>query len=250
MRRRFRGIRSRGRSNRTWTSQSASGQFMGYKSRKIRSRTFKRILWRDTLSQNHYRSSGTGLATLATGTTQGIGTVLEVDPLFIGTPGPTTAFYTATGGLLPQDLTGTTATFGTGRLVIRGGRVGITVSAPASVTDEIACTIWVVFLKKGANRSALPALASYGVMIDGSPDFTTEFGKVLYQRNAILNTAYPNMTVEHRLRLQSIDQHEFATVVGQQIAFIVAVQNLSSTTSVTMNVATYHDLSFSGDAAT
>lgn len=243
-RRRF----ARSRRNKTWTSQSATGNQFNYRTRRMRPRAWRRMLWRDTIGQQHYRSQGQGTGTLTTGTSQGNGNVQIFNPTFIGVPGPTTAFWTATGGLQPTDAGAAVATFGASDLVIRGGRIGITISCPDAVTQEVACTIWVVRVQEDPNYTFVPTVQSYGGMIDSTPDFQKRVGKVLYNKSAILSGAYPHMTLEHRLRVEKIDQEIFGTELGSQIIFIVSIANLQSADDLTLFTSVYHDLSFTGDA--
>jgi len=244
-RRRF----ARGR-NKTWTSQSATGNQYNYRSRKLRPRAWRRKLWNDTLAKTHYRSSGNGAGTLATQTTIGSATVSIFFPTFIGTPGPTTAFWTTTGGLVTPDTGETAPTFGPGDIVIRGGRIGITITCPDAVTEEIGVTIWVVRLTNDPNVGAIGATLPYGSMIDINPDFAYRVGKVLYNKQAILSGAYPSFTLEHRMRVEKIDKEIFGTELGHQVAFIVAIANLQTTDARTLSTIAYHDLSFTADAIT
>lgn len=234
----------------TSTFQNSYGFGMQYRSRKLRAGTWRRKLWNDTLAKTHYRSSGNGVNTMTTGTLQGIGNVTVSYPTFIGTPGPTTAFWTSTGGLQPPDLGATNPTFTVGDMVIRGGRVGVVVSVGDTVTDEIGVTIWVVKLVKDPNNANIASAISYGSMIDATPEFVTRVGKVLYNKTAIINNTNPSFSLEHRLRVQKIDQEIYGTELGDQIAFIISAANLTDTSSETINLLNYHDLSFAADATT
>nr|UOF81678.1 putative capsid protein [Cressdnaviricota sp.] len=242
-RRRFRRSGNAG----TFTSQSASGLNTRYKTRRIRPRAWRKILWRDTMAKTHYRSVGQGSGTITTGTSQGNGNVVTAYPTFIGVPSATTAFWTATGGLNPPDTGGATPTFALGDLTIRGGIIGTTVSCQDTITNEIGVTISVVKLMKRPNTALVPASNPWGCQIDGDPEFTTQFGKVLYKRTAILSGAYPHLTVQHRLRVQKIDQEIWGTSLGDQVVFIISCANLQTADSETLNLTTYHDMSFSGD---
>jgi len=241
---------ARGSRTKSSTFQNSYGFGLNYKSRMLKRSTWRRKLWNDTLAKTHYRSSGNGVSTQTTGTIQGVGNVAVYYPTFIGTPGPTTAFWTSTGGLQPPDLGATNPTFSVGDITIRGGRVGIVITVPDAVTDEIGVCVWVVKGKEDPNQGNIPAAIAYGSMIDAGPEFNTRVGKVLYTKTAILNNTSPSFSIEHRLRVEKIDQEIYATELGRNVMFIVACSNLTDTSDNTINVLGYHDLSFSADAAT
>jgi len=246
---RRRGRRRGTRKTISWTSQTGTLQGLQFKSRKLSKRSWRRKLWQDTLAVQHYRSSGVGPATLTTSTVQGDGSTTIVLPTFIGTPGPTTAFWTATGGLQPTDEGATAVTFDETDLVIRGGRIGITITCPDTITEEIGVTINVVRVFSNPDYGLVPAVVTYGSNLDSGPDFSRRFGKVLYKKTAILSNTYSSMTVEHRLQVEKIDQETFGTVLGGQVIFIVVLTPLQTSPAVgyELPALTYHDMSFTGD---
>jgi len=233
----------------TWTSQMGVGKNLTYRSRKLSKRTWRRKLWADTLATTHFRSSGCSPVTTTTSTAQGDGLVTLYLPTFIGTPGPTTAFWTATGGLQATDEGAGTVTFDTTDLVIRGGKVGITLTCPDAVTEEIGVTVYVVQLYSNPDYQLLPNIVTWGSMVDAGPDFNRRLGKVLYNKSTVMSNTYSNFTLEHRLKVQKIDQETHGTVLGNQIGFVVTATPLqtSPVTGFDLPTIVYHDLSFSGD---
>ena len=135
--RRFGGRRRSTRARtKSWTTQTGGGQSMRYRSKRLSGKKWRNLLWRNTLASQHWRSVGLGASAPVTGTTIGVGVVTINLPTFVGTPGPTTAFWTATGGVLPADEGEATPIFQAADFVIRGGQIGITVSAPDTVPDR------------------------------------------------------------------------------------------------------------------
>jgi len=245
-----RRIRRRGgRRTLAWTSQTGTLQGIQFKSRKLTKRAWRRKLWQDTLAVQHYRSSGVGTATLTTSTALGDGSVTIINPTFIGAPSATTAFWTVAGGLQATDEGATAVTFDETDLVIRGGRIGITITCPDTITEEIGATINVVRVFPNPDYGLVPAIITYGSNLDSGPDFSRRFGKVLYKKTAILSNTYSSMTVEHRLMVEKIDQETFGTVLGGQVIFVVVLTPLqtSPVAGYDLPALTYHDLSFTGD---
>jgi len=247
--RKRRFARKRGPSNITWTSQTGVGKNLGYKSRKLSKSAWRRKLWNDTLAVQHYRSIGVGPGVATSGSVQGTGENTLVFPTFVGTPGPTTAFWTTTGGLQITDEGGASVTFDETDLVIRGGRVGITVTCPDTITEELGVTVSVVNTIANPDIGLLNGTTTYGSNIDAGPDFTRRFGRVLYRKTTILSNTFSNFTYEHRLKVQKIDQETHGTVFGSQIVFIVTVTPLqtSPVTEYSLPYLAYHDMSFTGD---
>lgn len=240
----------RGAKNITWTSQTGVGKNLIYKSRRISKKSWRRKLWNDTLAVQHYRSIGNTINTVTSSVTQAIGANTLVLPTFVGAPGPTTAFWTATGGLQATDAGAATVTFDETDLVIRGGRVGITVTCPDTITEEIGVTISVVRLISNPDFGTLPTTTVYGSNIDAGPDFTRRFGRVVYRKTAVMSNTYSNFSLEHRLTVEKIDQETFGTVLGGQIGFVVTVTPLQTSPGAAYSLPTisYHDLSFTGDS--
>lgn len=239
----------RGKKTISWTSQTGSAQGLQYKSRKISKRAWRRKLWNDTLAQQHYRSAGVGPNVVVSSTAQGDGAVNVINPTFIGVPGPTTAFWTVTGGLQITDEGGTAVTFDETDLVIRGGRIGLTITCPDSITEELGVTINVVRAFANPDYGLVTGTITYGSNLDAAPDFNRRFGRVLYKKTAILSNTYSSVTLEHRMQVEKIDQETFGTVLGGQILFIVVVTPLQTSPAVAyqLPILTYHDMSFSGD---
>lgn len=240
---------SRKRRGLSWTTSSGSAKSMNYRSKKLKRSSYRSHLWRMTLAETHFRSAGNTATTVTTGTSPGSGTVSLVLPTFIGTPGPTTAFWTTTGGLQIPDVGSSAYTFSGGNMVIRGGQVGITISAPDTVTDDCNVKIFVVSLAARPDFTLLPGTAPYGTMIDSNPDFS-RFGKILYVKERTMNYQSPTFTLVHRLRVQKIDIEDWGTTLGSQIAFVVVATNMIDTTANALSAVVWHDMSFAADVVT
>jgi hypothetical protein len=184
------------------------------------------------------------VSTLSTSATQGLGLVQVIQPLFIGTPGPTTAFYTAAGGLQALDTGITPGSFNSD-VILRGGRVGLTFVAPEAITDDIGVTMYTVWTAKNADFTKVPATITWGSNLDAGADFD-QFGKILFKQEYIINNRYPAVQIERRLKVQKIDQDSFEEG-GQQIVYVAVLTNLVASTARALAFIVHHDVSFSGD---
>jgi len=216
-----------------------------YRSKKLSRKGWRRSLWNQTLHKQHWRSVANSVAAITTNATQGLGTLVAVQPLFVGTPSLTTMFDTVTGGLQVADTGVSVPSFDNGDLVIRGGRIGITFNVEDAVTDEIGISVLTVWTCKNPDFTKLPGSVPWGTTVDAAPDFA-EFGKVLRKQDFVLSNSVPAITIERRLKVQKIDQNDFSEG-GLQIVFVVLATNLSNSAAVACNAIIYHDMSFVGD---
>lgn len=235
----------RGYGTKGWTMQTIRPYGNKYKSRRLSRKAWRRVLWRDTLTDTHYRSVGNGSIVIATPAVQATSSVTVLYPTFVGVPSLTTAFWTATGGAQPHDTGVAVPTF-IGDITLRGGVIGIVISVLDAVVLDVACTVFTVALAKNADVSKLPATIVYGGDASDAADFA-DFGRILDKKEYIMNYQNPSFTVERRLRVQKIDQEQWATKLGQQIVFVVQLANLQSGAAVNVQTTTYHNLSFSAD---
>lgn len=124
--------------------------------------------------------------------------------------------------------------------------MGITFNVEDAVTDEVGITVLTCWTTKNPDFTKLPGSVPWGTTPDAAPDFA-EFGKVIRKQDFIMNNSYPAVTIERRMKVQKLDQNDFAEG-GLQIVFVVMATNLSNSAAVNLNAIVYHDLSFAGDS--
>lgn len=248
--RRIRRRRTGGRRTLSYTSQATKGSTLNYRARRLPRRAWNRALWRDTLFKTHYRSGGNQTATIQTGTVVGQGPTTIIDPFFLGTPGPTTAFWVAAGGFETPDTGATPPTFGPGDKVIRGGTIGLSLNTQANTADSLNVKVFTIRLNARPDFSLVPGVLPYGARLDSSPDFTRNVGRIIDVKEAALGADNPSFTIIRRLSVQKIDTETFDTYLGNHIIFIVAVANMSDSTDTAIVTTHFHDLSFTADPIT
>lgn len=234
----------------SWTMQTGVGKGLRPMSRKLKPRQMRKMLWRDTLFKAHWKSAEMSPLSFTSDTSQGKGILKVVLPTFVGTVGPTTAFWTVTGGLQLKDTGSTAPIFNDSNLVIRGGQVGINFTCPDAQTVETVVRIWKIWLIKIPNINLIEGQTiNYGSQLTSGPDFEAQVGRVLDYKEATLNNAYPSFTYVTRMGVQKIDMETFGTEFGSQIAFVVAVVNMQDNTAITLPSIVWHDMSFTGDVS-
>jgi len=242
-----RTLRKRRSGMKAYTMFKGAGYTLPYRSKKLSASAFRRKLWQDTLSSQHYRSVDSNAVAQTTGATTGAGSVGLYTPLLSAAGG--NPFWTVAGGLLPPDTAGVSPIF-RGDVVLRGGKIGISISAAGTVPDATIVKVWTVKTVSNPIVARVVTPQSLGWDPSMSPDFISEFGRVISYREACINGNFPILTVEHRLKVQKIDQASFVDDFGHQYVFIVHVVNAVDTTDTSLTVIPYHNVSFSADATT
>lgn len=229
-----------------YTGATGSGRSLGFRSRRVRPRAFRRILWRDTLSQPHYRSYNFQSSTISTGTTSGSGD-FNIIPILTDSSG--NPFWSTANGAVAIDNTVAVPNF-RGDIILRGGKIGAYISLPSTVVaaDNILVKVWHVKTLHNPNTSVFSGAQPLSFDPSAIPDMTTETCRILQYREAVLSTQNPTLNVEYRLRLQKIDQDDFATGFGQQDMICVYVSNISAANNIGVQIHAFHNVSFSGDA--
>lgn len=241
----------RGRRMRAFTGTGGQVWNPGYRSRRVRGRRWRSILWRDTTAQNHFRSTRS-LASAAAAPL--LVTQKFIDVLYAaGTNTGIEPFWTPLGGLLPIDATTPTATF-SGDKIIRGGKIKIDVTN-LSDQDSIKVQAWLVFVTLNPAVGVItPYVAPAAVAREFDPSHIPDFkryGRVVLQRETILLPESRPWSVEYRLRPQKVDTNTWLNGGSQFVWFIT--QSSYSETDATVNtlqVVRSYSLSFASDVVT
>lgn len=203
----------------------------GFRGRRMTGRRFRSILWRDTLSQTHWRSTAQAAsAVLFQGASAGQGPVYFVPSISIAginstDVGLSTFWTSGGGGLVPKDPAVVPGLFA-GDIVIRGGMCRMVVTVDPTNTCAYRCKFWVVKTIKYPDVNVLNRMTAGGIA--GSqrqaewdptlePDFTNLFGKVLFSKEVLLPfnpAASASAECQFRIRVQKIDQFIFQGTEG------------------------------------
>lgn len=266
---RFRRSRFRRRGVRTIASTAQYGRPYGgvqFRTRKMRPRTFRKILWRDTIASSHYRSLGgvTITETGALGTTVGSGIVycrpaITVEDSFIHT----NPFWTTGGGLQILDQGAIASSF-RGDLVIRGGIVRFTITNGDPVAADVPpykVKVWCVWANTNPEATVLNNLQGNSRSLEWDPSIEPDFhdfGKVLFKREVNMLPGAQPFEVSHRLRVQKVDEATFQGVAASPTSLVdpagsqlwwmwQAIPLAANATADALTVLLNFNLSFSGD---
>jgi len=210
------GPNKRARFGRRFQASTAQRPFFlsnRFRSRRIGTRRWKSILWRDTLSNTHYRSVKTNTGTFVP-TDQVISNFVRLEMMLggdfnvINDPGP---FWTAPGGLQPNEIGATLPTFGDGDIVLRGGMAFITFAPNANVTTAFRIKVWVVKAQKNPSLevwNAITVPTDHNAAWDPSiiPEFRQDFGKIMMAKEVLLQPGSMPVEFKWRQTVQKIDQ--------------------------------------------
>lgn len=223
------------------TDQSGYARGLTYRSRGLRRKAFSRLIWKNTIASDHWRSFGSSTVAGRTAAAQLSGTITRVLPLFQGN----SPFWTAAGGAQPTDTGGTVPLF-QGDIILRGGMISQTVSIAPLSSDQIAVDTWIVWTQPSP-RGIVPTTAGWGWDPTSTADFVREVGKPRHFKRTILSTNQLYVTIDYRLPCMKIDQSVFQQS-GRQPMLLTMVTNLTSTTAAAYTIIYKWNVSYSGDA--
>jgi len=250
-RRKFSGRRS-GRGRLTFSGQSGAVSGAGFRRNRIRSRTLRKFLWRDTIYKNHFRSAVDRSDTQPT-PPPGAGTFDTARFHFVSMlpDGAGAPFWTAAGGARSSD-TGVAVPPFNGDIVIRGGMARFTIVNNANV-DAIRIRLFVVRSIANPNFTLLPAANSIIGPTSWDPSLLAEFskfGRVLRSYEFLLLPGQRPVTVKFPLKTRKVDQNIHTSDRGQRFWWFFHTSNVSEidANQNTVTFHTSHNLSFVGDA--
>lgn len=248
-------FRRRGFKSSAFTDYKGNVTTFGFRGRRLRPTLYRKILWRDTLSKNHYRSLLSETQTLATEAGNALGLAYALLPQMDGIGTTNQAFWDT--GVVQTDEGVTVPATWAGDIIQRGGAVKCQIFNPSN-TDSVGFKLFIVKTIKNPDLALFPNAAQVPRLWDPStiPDFARKVGKVLMSREGTIRVL-SSSSVEYKLRVSKIDQSEFRVagspnvlVAGNQIMFLLVVYNLSITTAINTVVNTSSSMSFSADALT
>ena len=238
-RRIIRSNRFRGRKSSQYSSAAGFASGIKFKSRKIRPRQFRKILWRDTQALQHYRSMGAGSGAISTPVGSSTMTVATVDAMDNGI----NSFWTATGGTLTPD-TGVAVPIFRGNITVRGGMVGLRIYNDGAYSAHVQ-----VYLVRQVPRPVAGTITSpvpVGFDPSGYPDFSKDFGKIITSRRMLIR-ALDVVSIEKRIWPMKIDQYNWATEASR-LVWIIFAADADVTGQDNIRTVNYFNVSFSADA--
>lgn len=222
----------------------------GFRRRRLRPRTLRRYLWRDTIYKNHYRSmfdtSGTQLA--AASLNQAKWGATPVLPT-------ATTFWTAAGGAQRSDAATPVPDFN-GDIVIRGGMARATFNNQGA-SDSMRVRLWIVRTNGSPDFTVLPSATLVATDVASTswdpsllPDFAS-FGKVIRSYEFLLLSGQRPITIKFPLKTRKIDQERFSTPkLASRFYWMYTYSDVSNVDAVVGTIQHHfsHNLSFVGDA--
>lgn len=230
----------------TNTNRNSYGSAIGsYRTRKNTRRTWRSLLWRNTMAMSHYRSVGSASQQL---TTPNNTTQASLAVIF-----PGRFFWTVGGGAQELDAGAGVPLF-EGDVVLRGGIVKMSFTnnwSSVGGSDPVRVVVFAVWTNPDPNLFAFSAVQP----LLWDPSHQQEFrryGKVLYRREWLLKGDSEVCELTHRMRVQKIDQGIHQNF-GSSLAFFVLVSQTANTEAViageTVTIVNSISFSFSGDTA-
>lgn len=199
------------------------------------------MLWNSTLQKTHYRSLLSATGTLLTPLNSAQISITTVGALPVNSGAP---FWGVAGGAQPE-TTGIAVPNFDGKIILRGGMIGIRMSNQVASASPVQATVFLVrpvndaVFITGVNRD-------YGWDPSIEPDFNTTVGRIIYKRSFLLENSNVCET-RYRVKLSTYDPGTFTDQLGQ-LRWMVTLGNTENATAEGVTVTRFHNLSFSADA--
>jgi len=226
----------------TQTTQSAVGRFLPFRSRRVPGRTWRSMIWRDSLQMSHYRSNAARSSSITSAATVTQKTISMIDALDNGAG----FFWNSSGGAQVLDTAGGIPTWN-GDIILRGGKTSCSFYNE-STANPVEIEAFYIIPSPRMTTGVVPTLVTVGWDPSIIPEFRQNVGKIIYRTKFLLE---PNATstIDRRLRVQKIDQKAWSD--GMRPRWIITVRDFASSAVLTTNVITVvsFNLSFAGDAS-
>lgn len=213
---------------------SGSRRQLGFTARRLSRRSWKSSLYRSTRHLPHYRSQD---ATTITPTSSATASIMKVQ----FTPALFNDFWESSM-LQPLDSGATTDPLFTGDLVIRGGKMGLSLYNDESSSVKIF--VWLVKIRKGLTPTFSTADKDLGWDPTLQPDFRSDYGTVIFSAQKIIQPQ-DTWVLERRIPVMKIDRTEHTQ--NKTYQWFVGI-NGQTGSAVDISGVVYYNLSFTGDA--
>jgi len=198
-------------------------------------KSFRKMLWRNTLHLMKWRTEANAVGTIATGTNASLGGA-------VGLPAIHNSFYN-TPNLLVADTTLSAPQFSeSGQFVIRGGNIYLQLINESQ--EQIFYRAWLF-----SSDQVPPSISStQNLTFDprSQSDSPRVYGTCVSAREGYLDFNGA-VRIDHRLHPRRMDRGDF--LQGRhQLYWIVCVYNTYNAASITINYQSGYSMSFCGDA--
>jgi hypothetical protein len=229
-----------GRRTAAYTAQTTTAPRFGFRGRRLGRRTYKRILFNNTIAKAHYRAIH-NLAVIH-GTTLGIGggIVTAYNVLNHGAP------FFLSPNVSPIDGTTAPPAAWNGNVFIRGGQFSVTISILPSVVDVLKVKVWLVWSIASPDAGVIPLGAQSDAWDPSVNSDFQAFGRVTDFRETLLTGSNTSVEMLWRLPAMDVDQGIF-TVGGKLPYLFIQISNQTSATVAVATVLRRYNLSFSAD---
>lgn len=221
------------------TSKSGSTSAFGFRSRRLRPRQWRSILWRDTVASTHFRSNNAQNTVVTTAQDAAHSQVFVFSSIRIGA----NQFFTTAGGMILPDPPAATAFIG--NITVRGGIIGLRVGNMNSVASSQNVRIFLIKTSRNFSAASIPSSMPLGWDPSVVADFQMNIGRVVLMREALLENNSV-MDVKFRLRPFKIDRDEY-DLDRNSFVWVMLLNDVEGAASA-VTCCPYFNLSFAADA--
>lgn len=229
------------------------------RSRRLSKRTFRSLLWKQTITQTKFKSTYGATGTLATPADATTATTLGAFGL--STTNPYEPFYTQPGGLRPlsgtipsvAEPTEAEAKFNSD-IIVRGGRMVLEVFNNTETADANNDIVRVKIVLLRAGEAWTDAFCTGNIGPSYTPRYIADFkrlaGYICLEKDFTLKDG-ESCAVEYKLKPMKIDVGSYSqtTPISGQYIWYMAVANGFGSDAQTCRYRRYYEVSFCGDAS-
>jgi len=242
----FKRRKFRARKSSTYGNKSDSYGGIRYRARRWSRRRWNSTLWSSTQQKSHYRVAATWIDTITTPASA----TLQRMQIMQATDNGSGKFWEAGGGAL--DVDGGTMPLFTDDIVIRGGKVSITITfvdASVALGDHLKLRIHLVKGAKNVNLTNFNSSAR-DAAYDSTmfPEFRDVVGRIVLSRSFQLSPEQgSSRTISFRIPIQKVDIGAWSSLSTGRYYWVLMANNPANNTATVANITMSMNLSFSGD---
>lgn len=216
-------------------------------------KAWRRQLWRESLTQQKYKSTLVTTTTTSTPSTA-VDCVWAVHEVFDNSNPP----WTSAGGLNPVNNGAAVPTLSPVKVVFRGGKIWASVSHPSTATDDARVVIQWIYPRQQVTRffstirtnmpivdwqTNIPTTQPIGWKLQQAGDYEQYYHQPVREKEILLK---PGDSFEDSMpiRIKRIDAESFTNGLDSNVRLVTYVSNVNAAAAQTLRVTKSYNVSF------
>jgi len=242
----------RQKKNFTMTSRNTAPTDLKRRGKRMSSRTWRNLLWKDTILDEKYKATFSFASTVTSPADQLNQTAVIIE-MFDNTNPPWT-----TGGGLIRSGPGAAVSLTPKSVVFRGGQLDIDLGNSLTTVEALELRVQLVYPKQEATRynsvvrtnvplidyvTALPGTTPKGTSYQDLNDWSQFFHPPVMDKSIILQSG-EFARFSHKLKIKKVDADHFAAGGGMFPRWIVYASNIGASGANGVSITTQYSVTF------